>query len=300
MAIVRSIFDRFSRDAANNPGTPDNLVRLSEDEIAYDETEEVGVSPDQSEVFAIFAVGADARAPLLSPQNSCATKAPLSPLEAAWTGSNVDLTLGQLITEARKRRGLSREQVASQTRMPLYYAKMIESDNYDAIPDPLYLLPFFRSCAIFLGLDAEKVVLRFMRDFEKAENEVVGTPVRSITALKTWQQIATTVVITGILLPCIAWGIGIMRTPLRHQTDNSSTVAVSPNTLPPSAIPSRIAPHAAYAQQPAPTPTVATIAHATTTASTSPQIDQQQHTQAKRQRQRTHGHRLSRRPYEIR
>jgi hypothetical protein len=48
-------------------------------------------------VFAIFAVGADARAPLLSPQNSCATKAPLSPLEAAW--GNVPMTVGHCLNE---------------------------------------------------------------------------------------------------------------------------------------------------------------------------------------------------------
>jgi cytoskeletal protein RodZ len=299
MALVRSMFGRVSRDTATNRGIPNNFVRLSEAEIVCDEPQEVAVRQGESDASAIFAVGAAARAPLFRPQNSLATKETLSPHEAAWAGSNVDLTLGQLITETRERRGLSLEQVASQTRMPMYYAKMIESDNYDAIPDPLYLLPFFRSCAILLGLDAEKVVLRFIRDFEKAENEVVGTSVRSTTdskALLTWRMIATAAVVTGILLPCIAWGIGIMGTTLRHQTDNSSAAPVLPNTLPPSAILSKIAPHAASDQQAAQAPTVATIAHAITSASAKPQIDQQQHTQAKRQKQRTHRHRLSRIP----
>jgi cytoskeletal protein RodZ len=221
------------------------------------------------------------------------------PHEAAWAGSKVDLTLGQLITETRLRRGLSREQVASRTRMPVYYVKMIESDNYNAIPDPVYLLPFFRSCAIFLGLDAEKVVLRFIRDFEKSQNEVVETSVRSTTASKTLptlRQIATAAVITGILLPCIAWGIGIMRMTLRDRTDNSLAVAVSPHTLRPSAIPSKIAPNAAASpRQSAQAPAPAAIAHAMTTGSARPQIDQQQHTQMKPQRQRAHGHRLSHR-----
>ncbi|MGC2302543.1 MAG: helix-turn-helix transcriptional regulator, partial [Candidatus Binatus sp.] len=96
----------------------------------------------------------------------------VSPSEDGWSGLDVDQTLGQLMTETRKHLGLSRDQISEQTHIPAYYVRMIESDSYDAIPDQLYLLPFFRRYADFLGLDAQKVVSRFICDFEKAENEV--------------------------------------------------------------------------------------------------------------------------------
>jgi len=127
-----------------------------------------------------------------------------------WSGLYVNQTLGQLMTQTRKHLGLSREQVASQTNIPAYYVRMIESDSYDAIPDQLYLLPFFRRYAEFLGLDAQKVVSRFILDFEKAENQVAETPTPTAyaKALLKWRQIATATVLGAILLPCIAWGIG--------------------------------------------------------------------------------------------
>ena len=114
---------------------------------------------------------------------------------------------------------------------------MIESDSYDAIPDQLYLLPFFRRYADFLGLDAKKVVSRFICDFEKAENEiVVETPAASAyaKALQKWRQVAVATVIGAILLPCIAWGIGSMRTAYRNRAVSlpvaSKTLDTQPST----------------------------------------------------------------------
>ncbi len=264
MAVVRSLFGSFSRDAASDLKTPANLVCLSDADLVCDEPPEGAVRNDPSDAPAKFSFGVETGHPFISAQHQ---------------------TLGQLMTETREQRGLSREQVADQTHIPAYYVRMIESDSYDAIPDQLYLLPFFRRYAIFLGLDATKVVSRFICDFEQAENEVVETSVpgtKGAKALLMWRQIALAVLLIGVLLPCIAWGIGIVRTTIRHRADSSSSVAISPNTLPPSKILLSDAPHPA-----------ATQPHAIGTASATPEIDQQP-TQAKHQRRRARGHRLSR------
>jgi transcriptional regulator with XRE-family HTH domain len=215
-----------------------------------------------------------------------------SPGDDAWTALQVDQTLGQLMTEARKHRGLSREEVASQTNIPAYYVRMIESDRYDAIPDQLYLLPFFERYAIFLGLDAQKVVSRFIRDFEKAENEIVEAPAPKTTSaalLARWRRIAQATVIMGILLPCIAWGIGTMRTALDHQADVPPSGATAIDTRPPSAIVHIDARAGTVAQDPAGTGGAVTVSPATMTAAGSestsgPQITPRLHTQAKPQR----------------
>src|SRR5260370_29012888 len=166
-----------------------------------------------------------------SPEDSIES---VSPGEDAWSGLDVDQTLGQLMTQTRTHRGLSRDQVADQTHIPAYYVRMIESDSYDAIPDQLYLLPFFRRYADFLGLDAEKVVSRFICDFEKAENEVVQTTSSTTyaKALLKWRQIAAAMVVGAILLPCIAWGVGAMRVAYRSRPGSSSDIALSPDTRP--------------------------------------------------------------------
>ena len=56
-------------------------------------------------------------------------------------------SLGHVISEARERKGLTRDQVANETHVPMYYIKMIETDSYDQIADRLYLVPFIRRYA---------------------------------------------------------------------------------------------------------------------------------------------------------
>ncbi|HUA36656.1 MAG TPA: helix-turn-helix domain-containing protein [Candidatus Binataceae bacterium] len=83
-----------------------------------------------------------------------------------------DLTLGQSIAEARERKGFSQDDVVRETHLPIHYVRMIESDNYGAISDQLYVLPFLRRYATFLDLDAEEVASRFVRDVQRSETNV--------------------------------------------------------------------------------------------------------------------------------
>ena len=84
-----------------------------------------------------------------------------------------EMSLGQVVTEARERKGLTREQVVAEAHLPAHYVKMIETDSYGMISDQLYLVPFLRRYATFLGLDAEDVASRFVRDVQHAEASVV-------------------------------------------------------------------------------------------------------------------------------
>lgn len=78
--------------------------------------------------------------------------------------------LGSALVDARKRRGLSAEDVVRQAHIPAHYIKMIESDDYGLISDQLYLLPFLRRYATFVGLDAEDIVTRFVHDVQRADS----------------------------------------------------------------------------------------------------------------------------------
>ncbi len=88
-------------------------------------------------------------------------------------GAMAEQSLGQLITETRERKGLTREQVATEAHLPAHYVKMIETDSYDLISDRLYLVPFLRRYAAFLGLDAEEIASRFVSNVQHAEANVV-------------------------------------------------------------------------------------------------------------------------------
>jgi cytoskeleton protein RodZ len=84
--------------------------------------------------------------------------------------------LGGFLVETRKRRGLSAEDVVRQTRIPAHYVRMIESTDYRLIADQLYLLPFLRRYASFLGLEAEEVAMRFIREVQRADSNAARMP----------------------------------------------------------------------------------------------------------------------------
>jgi cytoskeleton protein RodZ len=114
-----------------------------------------------------------------------------------------DLTLGQSIVEMRERKGLSQDDVVRETHLPIHYVKMIESDTYGAIADQLYVLPFLRRYATFLGLDAEEVASRFIRDVQRSETNVtrMSEPITMVTK-KTgrWRGIAFGLLVVAILV----------------------------------------------------------------------------------------------------
>jgi transcriptional regulator with XRE-family HTH domain len=78
-------------------------------------------------------------------------------------------SLGEVIAGEREKRGLSQEAAARDAHIPPNYLRMIENDDYSSISDQLYLLPFLRRYAIFVGLDPEEVASRFVRDVQRAD-----------------------------------------------------------------------------------------------------------------------------------
>jgi hypothetical protein len=92
------------------------------------------------------------------------------PENAACTDFEGDGSLAHIFATSRERLGLTREAAAAECRLQLSYIEMMETGNYDAIPDLLYLLPSFRRYAEFLGLDAKEVTAIFLGEFEESES----------------------------------------------------------------------------------------------------------------------------------
>jgi hypothetical protein len=293
MSVVRHPLSGSSSSDSDDRIAQDNLVRLSDADRVRDEPGDVAFRSGPRDTSAIFVFETNLRGDLGNAQSLSDPIEEAAPREDDWSGLDVEQTLGQLMTETRKHSGLSREEVADRTHIPAYYVRMIESDSYDAIPDQLYLLPFFRRYADFLGLDAKKVVSRFICDFEKAENEiVVETPAASAyaKALQKWRQVAAATVIGAILLPCIAWGIGTMRASYRNRAVSPPVASKSLETQPSTSVASTDA--RAPETMPAPP---ATVAAATSGSSAAPQAAPKLHAQTKSSRA-SRGHRLSRHP----
>jgi transcriptional regulator with XRE-family HTH domain len=292
MSVVRH---PLSGSSSSDSTSQDNLVRLSDADRVRDEAGETAFRPGPRDTSSTFVFETNLRGTMGNAPSPDDAAELVAPREDAWSGLDVEQTLGQLMTATRKHSGLSREEVADRTNIPAYYVRMIESDSYDAIPDQLYLLPFFRRYADFLGLDAKKVVSRFICDFEKAENEVVATPAPSAyaKALQKWRQVAAATVIGAILLPCIAWGIGTMRTAYRNRADSSPVVSKPLATQPSTSVASTDVRVPDAVPLPQATVPPATVSTATSGSSAGPRVAPQLHARTKSSRA-GRAHRLSR------
>ena len=131
------------------------------------------------------------------------SKSKLQASDFGAEGAEPDPSLGQMFTEGRERKGLTREQVATEAHLPPHYVKMIETDSYDQISDRLYLVPFLRRYATFLGLDAEEIASRFVSNVQHAEANVVRISQEITMVAKkpaTGGRIAFAVLIAAVVL----------------------------------------------------------------------------------------------------
>lgn len=65
---------------------------------------------------------------------------------------------GGYIREQRQRRGLSLEQLAIATKIPASSLRLLEDDEFDALPGPVFVKGFLRCCTRALGLPSETVM----------------------------------------------------------------------------------------------------------------------------------------------
>jgi cytoskeletal protein RodZ len=85
-------------------------------------------------------------------------------------------TLGAILRAAREARAMTIREVSERIRIPAQYLTMLEANDYGAIADELYLLPFVRSYAEYLGLDSGALATRFLRGIQPLEKFVELVP----------------------------------------------------------------------------------------------------------------------------
>jgi cytoskeleton protein RodZ len=70
-------------------------------------------------------------------------------------------TLGERLRQEREAKGVSLEDIASQTRIGVRMLKAIEEEHFEQLPGGIYNKAFLRQYASFLGLDQEQVVREY-------------------------------------------------------------------------------------------------------------------------------------------
>jgi cytoskeletal protein RodZ len=67
------------------------------------------------------------------------------------------VSAGQRLQSAREEKGLSLEDIASETRIPLRHLESLEAGDWDRLPAPTYTLGFAKSYASAIGLDRTEI-----------------------------------------------------------------------------------------------------------------------------------------------
>src|SRR5678815_5802504 len=84
--------------------------------------------------------------------------------------------IAEMLRSAREQRGLSLEQAAAAAGIPTQYLRLLEgeADVKVGVSDELYLIPFFRKYARFVGIDAEQMLPEFLGMVQQMPGE--GSP----------------------------------------------------------------------------------------------------------------------------
>jgi cytoskeleton protein RodZ len=70
-------------------------------------------------------------------------------------------SIGQMLRRQREERGLSPEQAAYQSKVPLRLLQALEADDYHMLPDPGYLIRLLHEYALLLKLDPNALEVEF-------------------------------------------------------------------------------------------------------------------------------------------
>jgi len=70
-------------------------------------------------------------------------------------------TVGNHLRQQREAKGMSIEEVARATRVPMSSVERLESDQFDELPGEVFVRGFMKSYARAVGLDADDVLARY-------------------------------------------------------------------------------------------------------------------------------------------
>jgi cytoskeleton protein RodZ len=140
-------------------------------------------------------------------------------------GADAESNLGRFLSAARERRGVSREQAASETGIPKRYLQMMENNDYALASDQLYVLPFMRRYATFLALDPEETAMRFVREVQHAENNPGSRIDEPLDVDKKRRKSGgwIGIVAVAVVIVIVGW---LYMTSGRHSSDSATPAAV--------------------------------------------------------------------------
>ncbi len=83
------------------------------------------------------------------------------------TTTTIAESVGELLRHAREERGVTREALASRTKIPERYVAFFEDGAHDRVADDVYTKIYLKAYAKFVGFDSEALVELFRKERER-------------------------------------------------------------------------------------------------------------------------------------
>jgi cytoskeleton protein RodZ len=142
------------------------------------------------------------------------------------------VSIGERLRRAREARGMSLDDVAGQTRIPMRHLQHIETEDWDALPAPTYAIGFARNYANAVGLDGAALSCE-LRD-------MIGGPRRRAPAPEYYEPAdparvpPRSIVLIALLLAVLLGGGYMIWRSLGGADDGAASISVppTPETVP--------------------------------------------------------------------
>ncbi|MBI4572574.1 MAG: DUF4115 domain-containing protein [candidate division NC10 bacterium] len=114
------------------------------------------------------------------------------------------VSIGQTLRGRREERGLTPEQAAFQSKVPIRLLQALESDDYRALPDAAYLTRFLHEYARLLKLDPSPLEVEFRKAIRRppASSLVPAIPPAPRQAIP-WTQVLWTATAILVVIPLV-------------------------------------------------------------------------------------------------
>ncbi|SHE42475.1 helix-turn-helix domain-containing protein [Desulforamulus putei] len=161
------------------------------------------------------------------------------------------MPIGEVLRNARIKKGYSFEYLEEATKIRAKYLEALENENFDVLPGQVYARAFLRTYAKFLDLDSEQIMNELSQMNNEAPSPKIETehhdPGPSATGSKKWRYAAAGLAIIALLAFNALYHIGdkpednkpelpnTVQQPPANNANNNAAPNNPPNNTPPEA-----------------------------------------------------------------
>ncbi len=110
---------------------------------------------------------------------------------------------GKFLTQQRELRGMSRDEVARATRIPMSVILSLESGQVEKLPARVFVVNYIRAYARVIGLSPDEAVLRY----EEVDSTVKTIPPPAALERARQKSALLTLVLGAVLAAAVVYGL---------------------------------------------------------------------------------------------